>query len=81
MGTLSNLPMPGSSVSDVKLASDGRNLDNLKRSAGSDPKGAAREAMLEMADGDGRARRPSSSSRCSWVSCSRRCARPPRRPA
>ncbi len=48
MGILSNLPMPGSIASDVKLASDGRNLDNLKRSAASDPKSAAREAVKQF---------------------------------
>ena len=48
MGTLSNLSLPGPSASDVKLASDGRNLDNLKRSAASDPKGAVREAAKQF---------------------------------
>jgi len=48
MGTLSNMSLPGASASDVKLASDGRNLDNLKRSAASDPKGAAKEAAKQF---------------------------------
>jgi flagellar protein FlgJ len=48
MGTLSNLSLPGPSASDVKLASDGRNLDNLKRNAASDPKGAVREAAKQF---------------------------------
>lgn len=35
-------------ASDVKLASDGRNLDNLRRNAAQDPKGAAREAARQF---------------------------------
>ena len=48
MGTLSNMSLQGASASDVKLASDGRNLDALKRDATSNPKGAAKEAAKQF---------------------------------
>lgn len=48
MAAIPNLSLGGSSASDVKLASDGRNLDNLKRGAAQNPKGAAREAAKQF---------------------------------
>ena len=48
MGTLSNLPLPGNAAPDARLASDGRNLDKLRRAAASDPAGATREAAKQF---------------------------------
>ncbi len=48
MAAIPNLSLGGTSASDVQLASDGRNLDNLKRGAAQNPKGAAREAAKQF---------------------------------
>ena len=48
MGPLSNLSPQAASATDLKLASDGRTLDGLKRDATSNPKGAAREAARQF---------------------------------
>ncbi len=48
MDTLSNMSLQSPSASDVKLASDGRTLDGLKRDATGNPKGAAREAAKQF---------------------------------
>ena len=48
METLPNIPAGGTSASDLKLASDGRNLDALRRNATQDPKGAAKEAARQF---------------------------------
>jgi flagellar protein FlgJ len=48
METLPNIPAGGTSASDLKLASDSRNLDALRRNATQDPKGAAKEAARQF---------------------------------
>ncbi len=48
MEILPNVQAGGTSASDVKLASDGRNLDALKRNATQNPKGAAKEAAKQF---------------------------------
>ncbi len=48
MATMPHIGLSTTSASDVKLASDGRNLDNLRRGAAQNPKGAAREAAKQF---------------------------------
>jgi flagellar protein FlgJ len=48
METLPNIPAGGTSAYDLKLASDSRNLDALRRNATQDPKGAAKEAARQF---------------------------------
>ena len=48
MATMPTLSLNGTSASDLKLASDGRNLDALRRTATRDPKSATQEAAKQF---------------------------------